>query len=1267
MKRMPSPLYVKNDDIKLLDDRKLVELLWQLVYLELLANGISSFESQVPLSIYIKDGGVDGLARWTEGPHQTDRFPSRHVGFQAKATDLTEAACRAEVKAKSGTLKPEVRRLVESGGVYILFLGRDCVEQSKHDRIAAIENGIREASCHDGGVPIEPGEVYIYDASEIASWVNLYPAAMARVFAYLGRGGGGAQTWGEVVGYPDFDAPFVEMDPKRGEIIDGLRQVSTAPRTVTRLLGSSGLGKTRLVLEAFRPPKDPATDPAQQERADAFCYLHPLTVADPASLILEWRRSRCAGIVVVDDCPIELHDRLAQEVLRGDSRLSLITIGHDLDATAYAGGSSGIFKIEPASEALIGGILDASFAELAPDDRRFITTDLAQGYPLMAIRVAEAKKADAPLSARLPPHVLKRLLGRQITDGSTAAKVIAACALFEQLGVEGDAASECEFVRSIFCPEVAANDFYAEIVAFEKSGAMGRYGRLVQVRPPPVAIRLAADWWEKCSTARAEQIVALEFPPALADAFCARLRMLKFVPALAEITQSLCGSTGPFGQAKVLSSDLGSQLFRAISEVNPEAAVRALHAAFSGYSTAALEQLSGTPRRNLVWALEKIAFWESAFSGATEFLSRLACAENERWSNNATGVLSRLFMVMLSGTQTPLSARLPALHRMSRSEDPRMRAVSVSAFDSALTTDNFVGTSGPEYQSSSGPLPQYRPKLWKEVFDYWAECLEELTVLVERQDENSIRAASVISNHIRGLVGKGRLDDLERAIVRVIGAQGVVWSQAVDAIKDTLKYDLSRDEASGVEAIQRVTKWLELLSPVGLSDKLRLLVTEPPHEHEEKEDGNWIDVAAQAAEQLGRECGVDWAAVLGELPSVMRGDQRQAYSFGTGLAEGSGAAPALFDALVSQLSLIPFEERNSSVISGWLSVVDRSDPGACDALFLGLAENSALSRSLPTIARGPKLNDSRVETIRKLLVQRVVEPKQLYGLSYGRSMSDVSVQEVASLNRALLDCGVKGAWVALDLLFMYAYPDAQLAQELQAEFAAILFTPGMLLSKSAQRHSHAFETVADRLIPASPTLATFLMEELLAAIRSGEGPGHHLTGRLTTVLLREQPEAVWEALKKALAGSAAVDRWRVTLTLGARGISRGERNPLSHVPLKLLTSWCEEMPDVAPGVIAELVNTLDPEKQQLSDEALMLLDKYGDDPEVLRQLAATMNSFSWSGSLVPFYDQQISALSPLLAHHRASVREWAASSIEFARERRRRAVLEDEERQAGRW
>lgn len=1267
---MSSPLQINNDDIKLLKDSQLVELLWQLVNLELSANRIEKYDSQVPLSIYIKDGGIDGLARWTDGPDKTAMLPGRVVGFQAKATDMSDAACSSEVRAKDGTLKPQVRKLIESEGAYVLFLGRDCVEQSKGPRIDIIKEAIAKASEVAGGEKLLANEVYIYDATDIAGWVNTYPAAVATVFDYLGKPGAGAHTWQELSGYSSFEVPFADVDKDRSGIVESLRAAATEERSVTRIIGSSGLGKSRLVFEAFRPPDDPAASPVQAKLSSQFCFLNAARMSGLDGLVRSWRRTKSIGTVVVDDCPLDLHEVLAEEVRRADSRLTLITIGNDLDPSAYAGTQTQLLRLEPASTDLIQALLDIAFQNLTPDDRRFIANELAQGYPLMAIRTAEARLDQAPLSARLTAQVLAKLLGRKIEVGSRADKVISVCSLFENVGIEGDVAQEREFVRSVFCPEVSAEDFYAELVEFQKSGAITRYGRVIQVRPRPLAIRLAADWWDKCPPEKAVEIIGLDFPPALADAFCERIRMLDFVPALSSITENLCGKSGPFGQAKVLSSDLGSQLFRAIAEVNPVRATAALDFAFGDWAPIQLQALKGTPRRNLVWALEKLAFREENFSRAAQFLIRLACAENESWSNNATGVLARLFMVLLSGTQAPLELRQPLLRQMARANDIEVRRLSIVALDSALTTDNFTGTSGPEYQGSSGPLPQYRPKTWKEVFDYWRVCLAELAQLAKEDNELGEHAAKTVASHIRGLVQHGRLDEVEWAIDAIVCAlreRGRVWAQAVDAVKDVLKYDLDR-APPGSEI--RVRSWLQKLAPTETTLQLRLVVTEAPFDHAEIHDGSWVDVAAREAEKLGQEFGSNWESVVEHLAPLLEGEQRQAYAFGRGLALGSKMSQALYSIILDQLAGVPFEQRNSTLLSGWLSVIENFDGALCDSLIESLAQHSALRDSLPNISRGLRLNDVRTAVLQELVKAGHIEVHQLYGLSNGQAMGDVSIKQISALNRTLLQKGIEGAWVALDILFMYSYGRAELIEALSDEFSGIISTQGLLSSKRARRDSHEFEVVASRLIPQSSELARILTKELCATVTAGKRVSDHLLEKLFELLFKEQAEIAWPIVKQALIDGDKTVRWRIGDALGPWGRAGDKSRAIDHLDIRFLREWCTQDPTVAPALIARIVRVMDNNEAgewHLTISAKMLIDDYAEVEGVLDALSSSLHTFSWSGSLVPFYDRMVGVITPLLSHERSVVRLWAQRVIDEAIQTRTQESLRDEEQRAGRW
>lgn len=1269
---MAGPNEIDNDDIKRLTDVQLVRLLWTLLNLELDSNGIEKYDSHVPLSIYVKDGGIDGLVEWDEGPDKTDYLPGRVVGFQAKATDMSAAACTAEVRRKEGTLKSQVRSVLEGGGLYVLFLARDCVGDSRDERINALRRGIEEAVLGEGEKALAASDrIYIYDATDIAGWVNNYPAAITAVNWYLRKQHLGVRTWEEMSEYRKWANPYVSADEARDRAIDSLRNASSSPQSVVRVVGASGLGKTRLVLEAFRPPEDPASDSSQSRVASGFCYVSAAEHQGVDQLLIDWRRRGRRGVVVVDDCTFELHERLSEEVTRADSKLALITIGNDRDPTAYAGTDTKLIAVNETSNEAIASLLDAAFPQVSPDDRSFIANELAQGYPLMAILVAEARKAGAPLTARLSRDVLAKLLGGDVPRGSVAEKVISVCSLFEYLGVSGDAAGEREFARSVFCPDVSPQDFYAKIVEFEKCGALSRYGRLVQVRPRPLAVRLAADWWERCTPEFADHIIQAEFPEALAKAFCDRLRMLDFVPALVDTAARLCGPQGPFGQAKVLSSELGSRLFRAIAEVNPVAATQAISVAFEGCDNAYLrDHVTGEARRNLVWALEKLCFRSETFSAAARFLSRLAAGENETWSNNATGVFARLFRILLSATQAPLEGRFPILRELSTSADTTTRRVAITALKSALQTHHFVGTSGPEFQGSAGPLPEYRPRVWKEVFDYWSACLRELTQLAASDVSLADEAAAAIAHSIRGLILQGRLDDVEAAIQAVAVARKRVWPDALDSVKDSLRFDAKGLPA---EARQRLESWLHLLEPDETLAKIELHVTRAPYEHVQVED-HWRDLAAERAEKLGNDLAEDWDRVEEFLPMVLSGPQQQAFAFGRGLAKGTGFSDEALAAVVDIFGAIVSNERNAQLVSGWLAALDSVDRNRCDRVIGELAERPEIQRSLPKIFRGLRLNEFRIHQVIRLLREGRLEPADLIGLSYGQAMSSVSADVVSQLCMTLASRGAESAWIALDIGYIFVLGAAEKKAAFASTLKRIIAVPGML--SNAKRHwrvnGHAFAKSADWLVGDDEALAANIASEAIAAGAQPSLVGYleHCVRDVLASLLRQQASVTWPLLTAALSQFDHMATWQLGNLLRGRVGRPGEPGMLEALPLRYLSDWCARSPDIAPKVLARIVQAVEigeDGRWTLTPAAKYLVNEHGKDKAVLSELAANLGTFSWCGSLVPYYQGQASLFSELTRHPTAEVSEWAKRQADFAAEQVKRQLARDAEQQLGRY
>ena len=481
------------------------------------------------------------------------------------------------------------------------------------------------------------------------------------------------EPWAHFESFQKFE--YVSGDRMRDGNLNKLRDHLSTTRRVARLVGLPGLGKTRLALEVFRPPDTPDLAQAQYALSRRVVYMDAgASGAAALQSLLEWVQAGLEGVIVVDNCSTHLHEQLFRAVRHTKSKLSLLSLGPTTEkqSAQHAMDDYLFVQLDRVDDAVVKRMLEQAYPNLRSGDMDFIVREMAQGFPHMAELLADARLNEIPdIRQIIGDQLLHRMLGIDPHRDGAAYAAICTCALFTNLGFEAEAASEYGLVCDLI--GIDPDDFYAHMKNFIGRGVVTEHGRFVQVRPTPLAMRLAADWWSHCSPSRAQKIIKGSLSEGLTNALCERVRMLDFLPEVRKLVAGLCAVQGPFGQAEVLNSELGSRLFRALVEVNPDATLDALRRVVDTWSEAYLKQSVGPGRRNLVLALEKLCFWERTFSGGAQILLRFAASENEEWSNNATGQFEGLFKVMLSGTQAPPSARLFILDRALDSRDRRVR------------------------------------------------------------------------------------------------------------------------------------------------------------------------------------------------------------------------------------------------------------------------------------------------------------------------------------------------------------------------------------------------------------------------------------------------------------------------------------------------------------------------------------------------------------------------------------------------------------------
>lgn len=1250
---MRRPLEVCACHIEMLDATALTDVLRRLLLLEAKTHGIPAASVSVSTNIAAPDGGEDGRVQWESGPDSTNWLPRRFTLFQCKATAMRPSDCKNEVLGREMAgegqqeLKPRIQEVAREGGSYVLFCHRSYNQNQKDERILAIREAIAEC---EGETIAENVDVRVYDADAIANWVNDHPAA---VVAVLGSAGApaqlGLQTWRMWSHYSDYEFYYVQDDTLQRHI-EELRSLLFQHRTVARIVGLSGLGKTRLALEALRRPDEFQGNETQCMLSDSVVYVD-LAVPFPElpRWLVQWRQDGAEGLLVVDNCDLQLHQVLRREIEHADSRMSLLTLDCSPD---FDGADCPCIKMEPASEAVIKGIIDQCYPNLPEGDRDHIAR-CAEGFPHMAVLLAEARIEDRSGALTLrDPLILRKLLWGRDEPNEEAEGVLRTCALFERLGFQGRRTDQREYAATDLCG-VDTETFYRHAKWFIERGILVPRGDYVRVVPLPLALHLAESWWRSCSPERRPAILTSPMPDGMGEAMGDRFRMLDYLADAKSVVESLCGADGPFSDAEVLDSEWGSRLFCSLVEVNPEATASALSRAFAGWSREQMVQIK-RGRRDLVRALEKLAFWSATFPTAARLLLRFAAAENETWVNNATGQFLQLFHLLLAGTQATPQERLTILDDAVRSYCPEERLLGVQALGHALRTHDYSRIGGVERQGSRPSETDWMPGTRGEVRAYFGGALSRLTEIACRDDDLAETARHEIAGHVRGLIWCGMLDELEHSIAAVANARGNLWPEALQSVYDALEYDGAKHGGEIQERLQRLG---EMLEPESLLDQLRLVVSSGPGHAIKSEDGHYVYTGEIRARELALKLGDNADEWFEHLPTLLEGEQRHGYAFGRGLGEAMIGDPEPFMQRVAQVLARVGQNANPSVLCGFVHTVHPVHPGLVSSLLDRMAESKHLARHVVPITCSIEISADDLARLVRMVASEMIPVTSLRSLSYGNVLGHLPPEEVTHFCDGVLEHGSDGAWAALDILSMYCHADEGKWSACSAGFRKILLSAPLSTAEvRGGLDDYYWAEAAKKLLELDPEdceLARCLVEAILSASRTSCLHPHRsdYVREVLEVALAKHMEAVWPTIGDRLLREDMVGRMDLTPLFQGRGLDGGMYSAVADLPVDSLVRWCEDHGTEAQAVLASLApifTTGSAGSLVWHPITQCLLDRYGDNEDVLSALWFRIYAYCGTpGETIARWEGQIRALCLLRSHGNPRVREWASDCVQW--------------------
>ena len=610
------PFETTGEHIGALTDRTFHLLLRRLLEAEALMHGLPSDGIHVAGDITAPDGGEDGRILWKGGPDRTGFLPSRLCQFQLKSSTIGVKGAGKEVLTRDGEVKDMVRSAIAAGGHYILL----CACRYTKKAVSMREDNIR-AALRGAGLSVADEQIQLRDADQVAVWTNTYPTVAAWVIERTQPGMVGPFcSWAYWAARGEYErSPWVQ-DERLPELRAFLQARIGEPQGIARILGLSGIGKSRLVLEALGHADDEERD---LSRSVLYVDTSESDCAAIHRIVRTWTEMGARVIVVVDRCAPEFHDSLANLIARSGSRLSLVTIDNEIPSSVS---DRAIHVVGEASHSVTEEVIALRARSLDQDARQRLAR-FADGYPGMAIRIAEAWTGERPVVHATEDHFVDAFVrGRGPLEAELAVRAARLLSVFGLVWYDDPSCKQLDGIVEIDGSLTAA-ELRTGIEELIRRGVAQRRGRFVRVQPRPIAARLAERQWRNWSRADWDKVLSGLEPNGLRILAARQLVWLGETDISREVAEHVCRRGGPLGKLEGEAGAVHAEVLSRLAEIDPVAVVRQLERSLGAVND--LTSVDGLHRRHVVWALERVCFGRDTFEEGADLLLQLAVGENE--------------------------------------------------------------------------------------------------------------------------------------------------------------------------------------------------------------------------------------------------------------------------------------------------------------------------------------------------------------------------------------------------------------------------------------------------------------------------------------------------------------------------------------------------------------------------------------------------------------------------------------------------------------
>lgn len=1255
---------VRSEDLTRLNQNTAVEFFQQLLWAEARRLGIEISKINVSRWINVPDGGVDASVNDVRIATGLGIIKTGKTSYQIKAGASCKPWQKSVIKKELFDTKPpgrqnlggSIRACLDAGGTYVLVCtGIDLVDSQHRNALKHIEDFLKQCGYSHP-------KVEVWSQNTLIGFLQMFPSLALWVNE---RGGLRFQTRQSWAKDASMRLPYVFAESQDDLIVKIRDELQEKVNTIhVRVLGEPGIGKTRIVFEAT-------------ERDD----LAPLVIYCTAA---EFRGSELMGeilrddnnfsaILVIDECDPDSRAYIWDKLQHRGNRIKLITIYNNYDPVA----GSGISELE-ALRLEDDQIRDVIQGHGVSEEQANLYIEFCDGSPRMAHHTGNilANYPGDPSQLLGDDYLYKRFydFGDSQEEVQQRELVLQYIALFKRFGLGGpvvaDAQAIAEKVQEAN-PLITWSRFQ-KIVDDLKKRKILQGGSTLYITPKALHIKLWVEWWRIYETSFDLGTFTQGLPSGskLIEWFHEMFQYAAESEPALRIVKNLLGPNGPFRDSGYLNTRQGSRFFLALTEADPKAALKCLMRTIGAWDKDALLQFT-SGRRDVVWALEKIAMRRDLFVDAARLLLALGEAENEGWSNNASGVFAKLFSPA-RGRAAPTGAspaeRLPVLKEAFESESKERRVLAVKACNEGLEADRFSRMPSTEYRGLRKEVDLWDPETYGELFDAYRQVWQLLSEQLEHLPEDEREAAidillqrasrlarrpnlsDMVLDTIQRLAEKVYIDNrlLIKTIVEFLHHNGQVLP---DDIRH--RWEQLRDELVGSDFHSMMRRY------VGMN----LLVDAFDENENYLEQGHpQIHVLAQQAVEVPDLLQL-------ELPWLITTEAYNGYAFGYQLGKKDNEFIMMSTLLNAQRKA--GDNASAFFLGGYFRALFDSNVAAWEQHLDALAEDMRLNVLIPELTYRSGITDRAGLRLLKLAEEEVM-PINSFALFFGSHVTNNLSDEVfAKWIAFLLNCSDNSAIpIALKLYYFYYVHDKQdpvLPPDLTFQMLVRPATFGNFdpFQLNAMTDSYWID-IAKAFLNLYPEKNLEFIERILPHFGKEDtifGAFNTETVSVVTELTKQHPEQVWKHVSKRLEErNFFLESWLKEGVSEDPFSTADEKGALTFIPPEKIWEWIDgDMENRAWYFAYRLVSkTLSVEKWHNSLVRAFLI-RYGEYEDVRRNLHANYATESWTGERSLHLEKKKEKLLCLKdGEDNSNVIRWLDEYIEQLEEGIEQARVEEE-------